>query len=320
MRAVQVKEFGGPEVLMPVELPDPEPEAGEVVIDVAYADTLFVETQVRSGWGREYFDVTPPYVPGGGVSGTVTETGPGVPAEWLGRRVVSHVRGSYASRAVAAVSGLAVVPEEVDLLTAAALVHDGVTGAGLIERTAITRGERVLILGASGGMGTLLVQLAAARGARVVGLARGAEKTSLVRELGATAALDITTEDWLLSTREALGGSADVVLDGVGGELGASAFPLTADGGRFSAHGAPSGDFARLDTREAANRGIRLFGIGDVQFGPAELGRLAGYALGEAANGRLRAVIGEVFPLERAREAHSAVEQRGMVGKVLLEC
>ncbi|MGW1562390.1 hypothetical protein ACWCQ1_38570 [Streptomyces sp. NPDC002144] len=77
MRAVQVKEFGGPEVLMPVELPDPEPEAGEVVIDVAYADTLFVETQVRSGWGREYFDVTPPYVPGGGVSGTVTETGPG---------------------------------------------------------------------------------------------------------------------------------------------------------------------------------------------------------------------------------------------------
>lgn len=195
MRAVQVKEFGGPEVLVPVELPDPEPAAGEVVIDVAYADTIFVETQVRSGWGREYFDVTPPYVPGGGVSGTVTATGPGVPAQWLGRRVVSHVRGSYASRAVAAVSALTVVPDELDLLTAAALVHDGVTGAGLVERTGIARGERVLILGASGGMGTLLVQMAAARGARVVGLARGAEKTSLLRELGATEALDITTED-----------------------------------------------------------------------------------------------------------------------------
>ncbi|MBO4259265.1 zinc-binding dehydrogenase [Streptomyces griseorubiginosus] len=320
MRAVQVKEFGGPEVLVPVELPDPEPEAGEVVIDVAYADTLFVETQVRSGWGREYFDVTPPYVPGGGVSGTVTETGPGVPAEWLGRRVVSHVRGSYASRAVAAVSALTVVPEGVDLLTAAALVHDGVTGAGLIERTEITRGERVLILGASGGMGTLLVQLAAARGARVVGLARGAEKTSLVRELGALTAIDISAGEWVTRAREALGGAADVVLDGVGGELGASALPLTADGGRFSAHGAPSGGFAPVDAQKAADRGIRSFGIGDVQFAAAELGRLAGYALEEAAGGRLRAVIGKVFPLERAREAHTAVERRTVVGKVLLEC
>lgn len=320
MRAVQVKEFGGPEVLVPVEMPDPEPAAGEVVIDVAYADTLFVETQVRSGWGREYFDVTPPYVPGGGVSGTVTETGPGVPAEWLGRRVVSHVRGSYASRAPASVSALTVVPEGVDLLTAAALVHDGVTGAGLIERTGIARGERVLLLGASGGMGTLLVQLAAARGARVVGLARGAEKTSLVRELGALTAIDISAGDWVTRAREALGGAADVVLDGVGGELGASAFPLTADGGRFSAHGAPSGAFAPIDAQEAADRGITLFGIGDVQFEPTDLRRLAAYALAEAAGGRLRAVIGEVFPLERASEAHMGVEQRGVVGKVLLEC
>lgn len=320
MRAVQVKEFGGPEVLVPVELPDPEPAAGEMVIDVAYADTLFVETQVRSGWGREYFDVTPPYVPGGGVSGTVTETGPGVPAEWLGRRVVSHVRGSYASRALASVSALTVVPEGVDLLTAAALVHDGVTGAGLIERTGIARGERVLLLGASGGMGTLLVQLAAARGARVVGLARGAEKTSLVRELDALTAIDISAGDWVTRAREALGGAADVVLDGVGGELGASAFPLTADGGRFSAHGAPSGAFAPIDAQEAADRGITLFGIGDVQFEPTDLRRLAAYALAEAAGGRLRAVIGEVFPLERASEAHMGVEQRGVVGKVLLEC
>ena len=152
MRAIQAKEWGGPEVLVPVELPDPVPGPGEVLIDVAYADTLYVETQVRSGWGRDYFPVTPPYVPGGGVSGTVTALGADVPHSWLGHRVVSHVEGSYASRALAPVSNLTPVPEELDLLTAAALVHDGVTAAGLIEVTGVTAGERVLILGASGGM------------------------------------------------------------------------------------------------------------------------------------------------------------------------
>ncbi|MFC8519850.1 zinc-binding dehydrogenase [Streptomyces sp. NPDC057257] len=319
MRAAQVTRFGGPEVLVPVELPDPVPGRGEVLIEVAYADTIFVEAQVRSGWGREYFPVTPPYVPGGGVSGTVGAVGPEVPESWLGRRVVSFVQGSYASRAVAAVSSLTPVPEGLDLLTAAALVHDGVTAAGLIELTAVSADDRVLILGASGGMGTLLVQLARSRGARVVGAARGPEKVALVRELGASAAVDVTDGGWAEGAREALGGAADVVLDGVGGQLGRVAFGLTADGGRFSAHGAPSGGFAVTDEEEAAERGIKMFGIGDVQFGPAELGRLTSYALGEAAGGRLRTVVGEVFPLERAGEAHVAVEGRELVGKVVLE-
>ncbi|MFJ1974254.1 zinc-binding dehydrogenase [Streptomyces sp. NPDC087903] len=319
MRAAQVKDFGGPEVLAPVELPDPVPGPGEVLIDVAYADTIFVETQVRAGWGRDYFPMTPPYVPGGGVSGVVAALGPGTPEEWLGRRVTSFVQGSYASRAVAASSALTAVPDDVDLLTAAALVHDGVTAAGVLELTAVTAGDRVLVLGASGGMGTLLIQLALARGARVVALARGPEKLALVRELGATRAVDAGASDWPERAREALGGAADVVLDGVGGETGTAAFPLTADGGRFSAHGAPSGGFASVDTDAADRRGITLFGIGDVRFAPAELWRLTSYALGEAAAGRVRPVVGRVVPLERASEAHALIEGRGVVGKVVLE-
>ncbi|WP_261727501.1 zinc-binding dehydrogenase, partial [Streptomyces fulvoviolaceus] len=294
MRAAQVQEFGGPEVLTPVNLPDPAPGPGEVLIDVAYADTIFVETQIRSGWGRDYFPVTPPYVPGGGVSGAVTALGPDVPGEWLGRRVVSFVAGSYASRAVASTDALTAVPDDLDLLPAAALVHDGVTAAGVLELTAVAPGDRVLILGASGGMGTLLVQLARSRGARVVAAARGPEKQALVRELGAHATIDPTPADWPEQARAALGGAADVVLDGVGGQLGTAAFPLAADGGRFSAHGAPSGGFATLDTGEADRRGIKLFGISDVQFGPADLSRLTTYALGEAAEGRLRPVVGGV--------------------------
>lgn len=318
MRAVQTMEYGGPEVLTAVTLPDPVPGPGEVLIDVAHVDTLFVETQVRTGWGREYFPETPPYIPGGGVSGVVAGLGPGVPEEWLGRRVAAHVRGSYASRAVAAASALTVVPDALALLPAAALVHDGVTAAGLLELTAVAPGDRVLILGSSGGMGTLMVQLARSRGALVVGAARGAEKLALVEGLGADATVDVSAADWPERARTALGGAADVILDGVGGRLGATALTLAADGGRFSAHGAPSGTFATLDTEEASRRGIKLFGIADVQFPTAELRRLTSYAFEEAVAGRLQAVIGEVLGLEQAAAAHAVIEGREVVGKVML--
>lgn len=318
MRAVRVTRFGGPEVLVPAELPDPVPATGEVLIEVGYVDTIFVETQVRSGWGGEYFDVRPPYVPGGGVAGTVMALGPGVPRSWLGRRVTAQVQGGYASLATAPVAALHPVPDDLDLLSAAALVHDGVTAAGLLELTAVTAGDRVLILGASGGMGTLLVQLARAAGASVVALARGARKLSLVRELGAHVAIDPRDADWYDQARAALGpDGATVVLDGVGGRLGTQALGLTADNGRFSAHGAPTGSFATLPRAEA--RGIELFGISDVQFTPTDLQRLTARAYTEAAAVRLSPVIGEIFPLERAGDAHMAIEGRELLGKVVLK-
>jgi NADPH2:quinone reductase len=93
---------------------------------------------------------------------------------------------------------------------------------------------------------------------------------------------------------------------------------LTADGGRFSAHGAPTGGFSPVDPAEARRRAVTLFGITDVQFTPADLHRHTTTALTEAAAARLRPVIGEVFPLDRAAEAHAAVEGRGVVGKVVL--
>lgn len=328
MRAAQVKAFGGPEVLTTVELPDPVPGPGEVLIEVSHADTIYVETQVRAGLFRAYFPVEPPYVPGGGVSGTVTAAGPGVDAGWVGRRVTSFVDGSYAERVTAPVGAPTPVPDGLDLRTAAALVHDGVTAAGLLDRTAVAPGDRVLILGASGGMGTLLIQLARARGARVVAAARGARKSALVRELGADAVVDVARRDWLERAGEALRevaapgaviDAAEVVLDGVGGELGLSAFSLAADGGRFSAHGAPSGGFAAVDAAEAERRGVTLLGIGDLQFGEAEARRLTAYVLAEAAAGRLRPVVGARFPLTEAAAAHAAIEGRELIGKVLLE-
>ncbi|WP_405828963.1 MULTISPECIES: zinc-binding dehydrogenase [unclassified Streptomyces] len=320
MRATQAIGFGGPEVLVPTEVPEPVAGPGQVLIAVAAVDTIFVETQVRSGWGREYFQVTPPYLPGGGIAGTVRATGEGVDPAWKGRRVVAGIDGGgYAELALAPAEGLAVVPDEVSFTDAAALVHDGVTAARLLESTALRSGEQVLILGASGGMGTVLVQLAKAAGARVVGVARGEHKTSLVRELGADAVVDAARPDWVDRAREALGGAgADVVLDGVGGEVGLAAFPLVATGGRFSAHGAPTGGFAPVPAADAEARGVRLLGIADVQLTTPERAALAAQALRAAAEGTLRPVIGATFPLERAAAAHAAIESRELVGKTVI--
>ncbi|MFB6780281.1 zinc-binding dehydrogenase [Streptomyces sp. NPDC056352] len=323
MRVALVRELGGPEVLVPAERPDPVAGPDEVVIDVSDVDTLFVETQIRSGAFRDYFPVVPPYVPGGGVAGTVRTVGEGVDARWAGRRVVASLgfAGGYAEQAVTPADHLVPVPDGLGLREAAALIHDGVTAAALLEANAPEPGERVLVLGASGGMGTLLVQLVHAAGAHVVAVARGKRKTALVRELGADDVVDGADAEWAEHARAALekaGGPADVVLDGVGGTMGAAAFALVADGGRFSAHGAPTGAFARIDAEEAARRSVSLRSIADVQLTDTEHVRLAGHALAEAAAGRLRPVIGQVYPLEQAAQAHAAIEGRGLLGKVLL--
>ncbi|KJY36928.1 NADPH:quinone reductase, partial [Streptomyces sp. NRRL S-444] len=315
MRAIRVDGYGGPEVLLPVELADPVPGPGEVVVQAEAVDTIYVETQIRGGWGAS-FGIHPPYVPGGAAAGTVVAVGGGVDPAWRGRRVVAApgTKGTYAELVRVPAELLVPVPDGLESAEAAALAHDGVTGSGIVEGVGIEPGDRVLILGAAGGMGTLLVQMAVAAGAYVVGAARGGQKLALVRELGADRAVDYTEPGWT----EAVGGPVDVLLDGVGGELGLAGFGLVRDGGRVSAHGAPSGGFTELDPAEVERRGIALRGIAEVQFPPEEITRLAGRALAEAAAGRLRPVIARRFPLAEAADAHRAIEARAVAGKALL--
>ncbi|MEV6654359.1 zinc-binding dehydrogenase [Streptomyces sp. NPDC051219] len=320
MRAIRVAEYGGPEVLVPAEVPDPVAGDGEVVVRAEAVDTIYVETQIRGGRG-EAFGIIPPYVPGGAAAGTVVSVGPGVDPFWTGRRVLAGAgtRGAYAELVRTGVDRLVPVPDGLGLREAAALAHDGVTGTGIVEGVGIKPGDRVLILGAAGGMGTLLVQLAHSAGAQVVGAARGAKKLALVKRLGADAVVDYSEDGWTEQVREAFGGlPVDVLLDGVGGELGTDAFGLVADGGRVSAHGASSGDFAELDEETVRARGIVLRGIEHVQFEAPEIVRLATHALTEAAAGRLRPVIAREFPLSHAADAHRAIESRSVPGKALL--
>ena len=323
MRAVQAIEFGPPGVLVPSELPEPHAAGpGQVVVGVKFAPVLFLDTQIRAGWGRDWFPVTPPYTPGAGVAGEITSVGQGVDPEWLGRRVVADTPegGGYLERAAAGVGRVVAIPEALGTAEAAALMHDGRTAMGLVEVAAVRPEEWVLVLGAGGGLGILLVQLARGAGARVIGAARGKRKLDLARELGASVVVDYSQPGWPQEVRAAAGGTGlDVVFDGVGGEIGQSAFQITARGARFSAHGAPSGRFAPIHRQEAERRTITVRGIEQVQFAPADARRLTGRALSEAAAARIRPVIGQRYPLERAADAHRAVEARDVIGKTLLE-
>ncbi|WP_327009361.1 zinc-binding dehydrogenase [Dactylosporangium sp. NBC_01737] len=317
MKAIEVARFGGPEVLQPVEVPDPDPGTGTdmVVVDVDAADTLWLETMVRSGGGGAYFPVTPPYRPGVGVAGVVSG-----PSGSSGRRVVArlgHAGGGYATRVAVPADALVDIPDGVDARAAAAVLHDGVTALALMDVVKVVAGDRVLVTAAAGGMGALLVQAAKAAGATVVAAARGAAKLGALRSLGPAHVVDYGGADWTDTVWDATGG-VDVVLDGAGGDYGRAAFDLVVEGGRFSAHGTPAGGFATADPVLARSRGITATGLESVQLAPDRFRAYLIRALHDVAAGRFTPLIGQTFPLERAADAHAAIESRTAIGKTVL--
>ncbi len=312
MRAVWLREFGPPSVLEPGEAPEPD---GGPLIEVAYASITFVETQVRAGRGP--FEVNLPMIPGNGVGGILD-----------GRRVVASLGGSggYAERAAGA--DVFDVPAHRSLEEAVALLADGRTATLLADAAAISPGERVLVLAAAGGVGTLLVQLAAAAGAHVTGAASTDAKRDLARTLGANEAIayetlrgsdplygrapdstaqgDADASANLRGVRPPLG--LDVVFDGVGGAVARDAFERVVRGGRMLSFGLASGAWSDVSAEEAAARGVEL----------VQTGRPVREHTERALASARQPVIGQRFPLERAADAHAAIEARETVGKTLL--
>ncbi|MEU9831698.1 zinc-binding dehydrogenase [Streptosporangium sp. NPDC048047] len=318
MRAIQVAAFGGPEVLSPVELHDPAPGPGQVVVGMAAADVIFLDTLLRSGWGRDFFPRELPYIPGGGGSGEVVAVGEGVDPAWAGRRVVARTGTGYAERVVADVDEIMPIPDGMTFETAAALVHDGTTAIMMERLGAAQKGEWVLVTAAAGGAGSLLVQLAVDAGARVVAAASSDAKLAQARELGAEVTVDYTRPDWVERVREATGGGAALVYDGAGGPLGTAALNALADGGRFVTYGTAEG-FAAPDRELAARRDLRVFTpLADGRPTREAAHERLALALELAAEGRLRPAIGATYPLERAADAHRALAARTTVGKSLL--
>lgn len=306
MRAVMMRAYGGPEVLVAEEVPDPVPGPGQVLIEVAVAGVTFVETQVRADRGPRRAEL--PAILGNGVASTVTAVGPGVADALTGARVVSTLGGygGYAELAVASADDLIPIPDGLTPEHAVALLADGRTALGLFRAAAPRPGEWVLVEAAGGGVGSLLVQLSAAAGARVIGAASSAAKRELAAKLGAELTVDYTEPGWGERVRDAAG-ALDVVFDGVGGEIGATAETLLRDGGRMCVHGMAGGPMTEPGPRVTA-----------VAWPATGLRELSRAALEEAAAGRLRPTIGLTLPLGSAAEAHAAIEARRVTGKTLL--
>ncbi|MFF8957374.1 zinc-binding dehydrogenase [Streptomyces sp. NPDC014894] len=319
MRAVVMQEFGGPQVLQARQVEDPVPGPGQVLVAVEYASVTFVETQMRSGRGP--FGRPPlPRVPGNGVGGRVVRVGPGVDAGLMGSVVVTTTggQGGYAELALAQALDAIRVPDGLALQDAVALLADGRTALMLHRQAKPGPGEQVLVEAAGGGVGSLLTQLAAGAGARVIGAGRGLGKAELVTSLGAAGYVDYSLPDWTDQADEATGRTGlDLVYDGVGGRIGTDAVRLLRDGGRVSIYGMASGADAELDDEELAARSISVIGLSGAP-SPDEARALITDALTLAVEGTLRPVIGQTFPLAEASAAHAAIENRTTTGKTLL--
>jgi NADPH:quinone reductase-like Zn-dependent oxidoreductase len=314
MRAIVVTRFGGPDVLELTEVPEPVPGPGELLVEVTTAGVGWLDTQVRLGNGPDFIDAKPPYVPGGAVAGVVSAVGDGVDADLVGRRVLGRPpRGGYAERCVVPADTAAVVPDGLGSAEATTLVDDGTTAIALLDRTPVRAGEWVLVQPALGGLGSFLVQLAAAQGAKVIAAARGSHKLVGAKDLGATAAVDYGDPQWTDQVRALTGGSGvAVAFDGVGGELGIAAAGLVADGGRFSSYGMSGGAPAQ------APAGVAAVGMEQLsEFWP-DLTRNLRTAISSAAEGKIRPVIAARYPLAEAASAHRDIESRRNIGKILL--
>ncbi len=314
MRAISVTRFGGPDVLEVVDAPEATAAAGQVVIEVEAAEVLFLDTQLRAGWGREYFALQPPFVPGAGVAGVVSSVGDGADPTLLGRRVIAgtgpvgtYRGGGYADLVAVPETEVFPAPESIEPGVALAALHDGSTALAQLDQAAAVAGERVLITGATGSLGHWLVPLLAATGATVIGAARGAAKLDHAGQLGASEVVDYSVPGWADQL-----GEIDVVFDGVGGEIGRSAYKIIKPGGRFLGYGAASGEFAAPEQ----DRGVTVVGL----YLPdaVEWRELPGRALKLLEAGTLRPTIGGRFALSDAATAHAAVEARMTRGKTIL--
>jgi NADPH:quinone reductase len=314
MRAIQQREFGGPEVLELVDLPVPEPGEGEVLIRVTRAGMNFADTHQRR---NEYLAAQElPLVPGTEVAGVREDTGE--------RVVALSGTGGYAEYAVAPAALTFPIPESVDDGTALALVLQGLTAWHLYRTCArVHPGESVVVIAAAGGVGSLAVQLGRPMGAgRVIATASTQAKRDLALELGADVAVDADPEGLKERLIEAnLGRQVDVVFEMAGGPVFDACLAALAPFGRLVAYGIASGHGNEVHTRKLMGRSRAVVGFWLVHCmgKPAMVDEALADLYDRAARGDLRAVVGATYPLSEARQAQIDLAERRTTGKVLLD-
>lgn len=322
MKAIRLHEFGPAENLVYEEVPDPDPTAGMVLVDVEAAGVHLVDTMIRAGTNQDSPIPVPelPTIPGREVAGRVSAVGPDVDPSWIGKRVVVHlgmVPGGYAERAVAKVESLYELPAHVDAAQAVAAIGTGRTTAGILREAHLTEDDVVLITSAAGGIGSYLIQAVRNAGGIAIGLAGGPAKVETVRSLGAQYAIDYRDPDWARALKQQLGDrEITVLLDGVGGPNGQQAFDLLGAGGRAVLFGASSGSPIEFTQDDLITRGLTAgWPLGAKM--ARQLRTLEAAAVEETISGRWKALT-TTFPLSEAAAAHRALETRAATGKVVL--
>jgi NADPH2:quinone reductase len=312
VKAIQIEEFGGPDKLQYVDLPDPEPSDGLVVVDVSRAGINWADTHaIRNDYLAEQ-DL--PLIPGGEIAGRTAD----------GRRVAALMtNGGYAQKAAVPEAFLVPVPDEVSDEQAAGLLLQGLTAHALLHHCAhVEEGETVVVEAAAGGTGSLAVQLAKRAGAKVIGLASSEEKRALAERLGADATADSRAEDLKQAILEANGGErVDVVLhmSGTGFEAQLHSLGML---GRIVVFGNAARHPNELATNYLLQSSKSVLGFWLVALIARRqdlIRSMIADLLGAVAAGDLEVIIGDTYPLSEAARAHEAIQARGTIGKLLLD-
>ncbi|MFF8788314.1 zinc-binding alcohol dehydrogenase family protein [Streptomyces sp. NPDC015125] len=311
MRAIVMREFGGPDVLRLEDVPEPAPRGGHSLVEVSLAGINYADVHVR---GDSYLaPVELPYVPGNEVVGRADG----------GRRVVGLCRGGgYAERTLLHRRVTWDVPDAISDEQAVALALQGNSAWHLLFTSLrLAEGETVVVPAAAGGVGSLAVQLAAHAGAKVIGLAGSPEKRKLAGKLGAHAVVDSTAEDLTERILDAAGGPVAAALEMTGGVTFERTLAAVAPRGRLAVYGFAGGDLASVPTRELMARSITVSGFwlpqlyADRTALPTSMRAL----FDAVADGTLKPLTGTAYALGEAARAHHDLAARTPTGKLALD-
>jgi NADPH2:quinone reductase len=320
MKAIQVKQPGGPEALELVDLPVPQAKSNEAVVKVAAAGVNFIDTYQREG----RYKVPLPFVAGQEGAGVITAAGAEVKSVKAGDRVAwTGIQGGYAEYVAAPADRLVSVPAGVSDQQAAAIMLQGMTAHYLVYSTfALKRGDTALVHAAAGGVGLLLVQMAHNIGARVIGTVSTEEKAQLAREAGADEIILYTQTDFETETRRLTNGKGvDVVYDSVGKTTFEKGFNVLRPRGMMVLFGGSSGAVPPFDPLALTAKGSLFLTRPSITHYIAtreELESRANALFGMITAKKLKLRIEHIYPLPEAQRAHRDLEGRKTTGKLLL--
>ncbi len=319
MKAIRVHKFGGPEMLCLEEVPDLKPGPGQVVVRLRAVGVNPVETYIRAGgYGR---NPQMPYTPGSDGGGEVLAVGPEVTKFKPGDRVyvAGSLSGTYAEQTLCHEAQVHPLPIKVSFAQGAALgVPYGTAFRALFQKANVQPDETMLVHGASGGVGTAAVQLARARGVRIIGTASSERGKNLVLANGADYVLDHSNDDYLKQIVEITGGrGVDVIIELLANKNLGKDLPLLALKGRIVVIG--SRGPTEINARDLMMRDGQIMGMTSFNTTPPEVASIHAGLVAGLATGTLCPAIGEEFPLAEAPKAHEAVMRpSGAYGKILL--